>query len=233
MTDMAAGLDSSDSGAGTSAKADKADKSDKAEKAEKALRRAEEARGLLDPADRYKALINAVKQSQDLIELGDRKARFALVIMSVLNAVAVLLVARGGATLMPTTGAWYVALAALIGVYVVAALYFVGQAVSALRPRGVRPPPAHEMPSVVQPGTSMRVLFHADVLARGREEYRTLWEHMRMDNLTTELADTLYTLSMVNHKKYAALDRLYVGVSVMTALLGAILATLGLYHVVH
>lgn len=204
----------------------------KGEKLEKALRKLEESRGPLEPADRYKALVNAVKQAQDLIEMGDRKARFALVIMSVLNAVAVLLVARGGTSLLPTTGLWSLALAAMIAVYVVVTLYFVAQAVSALRPRGVHPPPAHEMPRDVQPGVSMRMLFHADVMARERDEYRALWERLRMDNLTTELADQLYTLSMVNQRKYAALDRLYVGVNLMTALLGLMLATLGLYHLV-
>lgn len=204
--------------------------SEKPDKIEKALRKLEESRGLLEPADRYKALVNAVKQAQDLIEMGDRKARFALVIMSVLNAVAVLLVARGGTSLMPTSGVWSLALVAQIAVYVVVTLYFVAQAVSALRPRGVHPPPAHEMPSAVEPGRSMRVLFHADVMARKREDYRALWERLRMDNLTTELADQLYTLSMVNQRKYAALDRLYVGVNVMTALLGLMLGTLGLYH---
>ncbi|MBA3852893.1 MAG: hypothetical protein C0503_00670 [Gemmatimonas sp.] len=203
---------------------------EKPDKLEKALRKLEESRGLLEPADRYKALVNAVKQAQDLIEMGDRKARFALVIMSVLNAVAVLLVARGGTSLMPTTGLWSLALVAQIAVYVVVTLYFVAQAVSALRPRGVHPPPAHEMPSQVEPGRSMRVLFHADVMARGREDYRALWERLRMDNLTTELADQLYTLSMVNQRKYAALDRLYFGVNLMTALLGLMLGTLGLYH---
>lgn len=206
------------------------EKGEKADKVEKALRKLEESRGLLEPADRYKALVNAVKQAQDLIEMGDRKARFALVIMSVLNAVAVLLVARGGTSLMPTTGLWSLALVAQIAVYVVVTLYFVAQAVSALRPRGVHPPPAHEMPSQVEPGRSMRVLFHADVMARGREDYRALWERLRMDNLTTELADQLYTLSMVNQRKYAALDRLYFGVNLMTALLGLMLGTLGLYH---
>jgi len=205
-------------------------KGEKGERLEKALRRLEEARGLLDPGDRYKALVNAIKQAQDLIEMGDRKARFALVIMSVLNAVAVLLVARGGSALLPTTGAWSVALAAQVAVYVVVTLYFVLQAVSALRPRGVHPPAAHEMPADVEPGKSMRVLFHADVMARDRGAYRALWERLRMDNLTTELADQLYTLSMVNQRKYAALDRLYVGVNLMTALLGLMLGTLGLFH---
>lgn len=205
---------------------------DKAEKLEKALRKLEEAKGLLDPSDRYRALVNAVKQAQDLIEMGDRKARFALVIMSVLNAVAVLLAARGGTSLFPTTGAWSVALVAQVAVYVVVTLYFVSQAVSALRPRGVQPPAAHELPADVQPGVSMRVLFHADVMARPRGDYRALWERLRMDNLTTELADQLYTLSMVNQRKYAALDRLYIGVYVMTVLLALMIGTLGLYHVV-
>lgn len=205
---------------------------EKAEKLEKALRKLEEARGLLEPADRYKALVNAIKQAQDLIEMGDRKARFALVIMSVLNAVAVLLVAQGGGALIPVSLAWRIALLTQAAVYVVLALYFVAQAVSALRPRGVRPPPAHEMPVEVAPGRSMRVLFHADVMARERGDYRALWERLRMDNLTTELADQLYTLSQVNHGKYAALDRLYMGVTVMTALLGLMLGTVGLYHLV-
>ena len=210
-----------------------AERSGNAERLEKALRKLEEAKGLLDPSDRYRALVNAVKQAQDLIEMGDRKARFALVIMSVLNAVAVLLVARGGGSMFPTTGPWRLALVVQAAVYVCVTLYFVSQAVSALRPRGVHPPPAHEMPAEVQPGASMRVLFHADVMARSRADYRAMWERLRMDNLTTELADQLYTLSMVNQRKYAALERLYFGVSVMTVLLGAMIGTLGLYHLVH
>jgi hypothetical protein len=221
-----------DVAAARSESVEKPDKGEKADKLEKALRKLEEARGLLEPADRYKALVNAVKQAQDLIEMGDRKARFALVIMSVLNAVAVLLIARGGSSLVPTTGPWSLVLAAQVAVYVVVTLYYVLQAVSALRPRGVRPPAAHEMPAEVRPGQSMRVLFHADVMARGRDDYRALWERLRMDNLTTELADQLYTLSMVNQRKYAALDKLYVGVNVLTALLALILGTLGLARLV-
>src|SRR6185503_10622861 len=60
--------------------------------------------GVLEPPDRYRALVNAVEASQDLIELADKKARFALVIMSVLNAVAVLLVVRGGNAVIPRGG---------------------------------------------------------------------------------------------------------------------------------
>ena len=201
-------------------------------KQDKALRKLEEARGLLDPGDRYRALVNAIKQAQDLIEMGDKKARFALVIMSVLNAVAVLLVARGGSGLLPT-GAWGLVVAVEVAVYAVVTLYFLTQAVSALRPRGTQPPPAHELPAVVQPAQSMRVLYHADVAARAKPAYQALWEGLRMDNLTTELVDQLYALSWVNQRKYAALDRLYAGLNLLTVLLGGILATLGLYHLTH
>lgn len=205
---------------------------DKADKAEKALRKLEAERGLLDPADRYKALVNAVKQAQDLIELGDRKARFALVVMSVLNAVAVLLVVRGGEALIPTRGPWAVGIGAVLAVYAVTTVFYVAQAISALRPRGVQPPPLSELPATVTPAHSMRVLFHADAAARERAAYRAIWDQLRMDNLNTELADQLHTLSWINQRKYAALDRLYFGLSVMTVMLAVLLAAIGLYHLV-
>jgi hypothetical protein len=197
---------------------------------EKALKKAEAERGLLLPADRYKALVNAVKAAQDLIELGDRKARFALVIMSVLNAVAVLMVVRGGDSLLPRTGVLAKVLVAELAAYAVATVYYLSQAIAALRPRGVKPPPMRELPSVVEPGISMRVLFYADVIARDRATYRDLWDGLRTDNLTTELADQLYALSQINRVKYSALDRLYFGLTVMTVMLAIVIGTVGLSH---
>jgi len=211
-------------------KPEKGDAVDKAEKAEKALRKLEAERGLLEPSDRYRALVNAAKAAQDLIELGDKKARFALVIMSVLNAVTVLMVVRGGDSLLPTRGPWGVLIGLELGVYVVVTVYYIAQAIAALRPRGVKPPAESDLPSTVQPGTSMRVLFHADAVARDRTRYREVWENLRMDNLLTELADQLYTLSIISQAKYRALDRLYGGLTIMTMMLGLILATAGSYH---
>jgi hypothetical protein len=206
------------------------DTPDDAKAAEKALRKLEVQRGVLDPADRYDAQIDAVKFAQDLIELGDRKARFALVIMSVLNAIAVLIAVRGGAGLVPTSGAWATLLAVELAAYAIVTAYYISQAISALRPRGVEPPRASELPSQVSPGVSMRVLFHADVVARDRAAYRSLWDQLRQDNLTTELADQLHTLAGINQDKFAALDRLYFGLGVMTGLLATVLATLAAYH---
>src|SRR5688500_1328281 len=131
------------------------------DRAEKARRKLEEERGLLDPPDRYKALVNAVEAAQDLIELADKKARFALVIMSVLNAVAVLLVVRVGTAVIPRTGFLSVLVPVEFATYAVVTVYYISQAISALRPRGVKPPPATELPELIEPEKSMRVLFYA------------------------------------------------------------------------
>lgn len=198
--------------------------------AEKAQRKLEAERGLLDPADRYKALVNAVKASQDLIELGDKKARFALVIMSVLNAVAVLLVVRGG-DVIPTTGMLGTLVRIEFAAYAVVTVFYISQAISALRPRGVRPPPIAELPSVVEPGVSMRVLFYADVISRERTQFQGLWSGLRMDNLTAELSDQLYALSWINRQKYTALDKLYFGLTVMTVMLAVVIGTVALHRI--
>ena len=213
-------------------KPEKSDKdADKAERAEKARLKLEAEHGLLGPADRYKALVNAVKASQDLIDLGDKKARFALVIMSVLNAVAVLLVVRGGDALIPKVGGFALLIGFEFVAYAVITVYYISQAISALRPRRVPSPSLNTLPATVKPQVSMRVLFYADVLARDREGFRAVWHELRMDNLTTELADQLYTLSWISGQKYKALDRLYFGLTVMTVMLAMLIGTIAFHRV--
>ncbi len=199
-----------------------------AKKREKEAKRLEAERGPLDPSFRYRAMQNAVEMTQDLIELADRKARFALVIISVLNAVALVVVARGGDTLLPRTGAWGMVIGAELVIYVAVTVWYIFQAIEALRPRGSAP--TDTLPTQVVPGESMRVLFHGDVTRRSRAEYRRVWDELRMDNLNTELSDQLHILSRINHDKYAALENLYRGVTVMTGLLTVTLVSIAAYH---
>jgi len=198
---------------------------------EKARKKLEAQHGQLNPEDRYKALMNAMKATQDLIEMADKKVRFALVVMSVLNAVAVLLVVRGGDGLLPKKGVMANVVRFEFVAYVLITVYYFWQAIEALRPRGVKAPMSAEMPSVVEPGKSMRVLFYADIISRTREQYRALWDNLRMDNLCTELADQLYVLSLINRQKYTALAKLYFGLGAMTVMLAIVIGTLGLYKV--
>jgi hypothetical protein len=51
-----------------------------------------------------------------------------------------------------------------------------------------------------------------------------------MDNLIAELAEQMHTLGSINAMKYAALTRLYRGVSLMTVMLLVTLATIAAWH---
>ncbi len=199
-----------------------------AKKREKEARRLEAERGRLDPGDRYRAMQNAVEMTQDLIELADRKARFALVIISVLNAVALMMVVRGGQSFIPRGGAWGAVTSVEIVIYVLVTIWYIFQAVETLRPRGGTP--TDPLPTEIKPGASMRLLFHGDIVRRDRAEYHRLWDELRMDNLNAELTDQLRVLAGINQDKYAALARLYRGVSIMTALLTATLLTIAGWH---
>ncbi len=201
-----------------------------AKRREKELRRREEERGPLESGLRYRALQNSVEMAQDLIELADRKARFALVIISVLNAVALVLAIRGGESALPRAGAWARVVQVELALYVIATVYFIWQAIEALRPRGTAGGPQDPLPDTIVPGRSMRLLFHADIVRRDRATYRRLWEELRMDNLIAELAEQLHILGAINVHKYAALTRLYRGVTLTAAMLLLTLGTVAAWH---
>jgi len=182
--------------------------------------------GRMTPELRYRALLSILKIETDFLDLADKKARFALIIMSALNAVALVVVVRGGAV-FGAPGGWGVALSAELALYGTATLYYIWQAIESLRPRGKVGRSPQGLPTEIVPGRSMRVVFHVDIAQRERSEFRALWDHLRLDNLNTELADQIHMVSRINVAKYDALGRLYVGVGVMTGLLTLLLLTAG------
>jgi len=196
-------------------------------RAAREARRAECDAGPMRPELRYRALLSILKMETDFLDLADRKARFALMIMSALNAVALVIVVRGG-TALTAPGPWALAMRVELALYGAATLYYIRQAIESLRPRGKVDRSAAHLPREIAPGESMQVLFHADIAPRDRDEFRGLWQHLRLDNLTTELADQLHMVSRINVLKFAALGRLYQGVGVMTVLLTVLLLTAAL-----
>jgi hypothetical protein len=177
------------------------------------------------PETRYRVLHSTLKMETDFLDLADKKARFALVIMSAVNAAAVVFALRGVQD-WSSSHPLAVALRAELLAYGAATLWYIGQAIQALRPRGERGA-LQELPTEIRPAASMRVLFHTDIAARSREDNRAMWDSLRLDNVTTELADQLHMVSRINVLKYRALGRLYTGVGLMTALLTAALLTEG------
>jgi hypothetical protein len=163
----------------------------------------------LDPWERYRALVDALDSYSDLSEQGDRKTRFALMIMGLLNAVNFLLVARSD-VFGVTAGSLTTGLAAYAALYAFLSLYFFSQAIEALRPRSARffkdgdtaaPPDAG--------GRRLRSMAH--VAAQAPEEYYEFWQRAQVGQLCREVAFTAQSLAAINMDKYRAPERVYTG----------------------
>lgn len=168
----------------------------------------------LEPWERYRALNDAHDLQQDLIDLGDHKARFALIIMTGLNAVAFLMVARSDllGSLPERLRPW---LAAYVALYGVTAVYFFFQAIEALKPRIYLGPADAGL---------LGLRFFAGILGRAEDEYRAGWGAVRVDQLSEEIAEQVHVLARINREKYDALYRLYLGLQVLTVLTGGMVA---------
>ena len=167
----------------------------------------------LSPWERYRALNDAYDLQQELIDLGDHKARFALVIMTGLNAMAILMVARTD-VLTTLPGALRFWLGCYVGLYGMAALYFFFQAIESLKPRIYMGAADVEL---------LGVRFFEGILRRKADDYRQTWDGVRVDQLSEEIAEHVHILSRINREKYTALYKLYIGLQVLTLLTGGLI----------
>lgn len=198
-----------------------------AKKEAKRLKRLVEDRPL-DPWERYRALNDALDEAYELIDIANRKARFALIVMGALNALLFIAATRNEiAAAIPAGGrSWLLAFAVL---YAIVAIYFLLQAIETLRPRKFRPrlpePPPADMP---QPAG---LRYYEDVLRRDALGHVAAWREAYLAQINTDLAAQGYSLALKNDAKYAALRRLYVGLRVMTLLAGVFLTALAFFAI--
>jgi len=180
----------------------------------------------MDPWERYRALVHTLEEAQDLVELADRKARFALVIMGALNVAFFFIATRSGLPddlppwLRPFLGFYLV-------VYAAVALFFFLEAIEALRPRSLRPKlpyPGEGGPEHFPEG----LRHYEDIVQRDLESYRRAWRELRFGQLNAELAVQNHIMAHINLDKYRSLRRLYGGLRVLTILAGGLLAILAL-----
>ena len=162
----------------------------------------------------------------DLVELADRKARFALVIMGALNISFFFLVTRAElidvlpAALRPFLGFYLL-------IYAGVALFFFLEAIEALKPRRFRPHmpyPGDAGPEHFPEG----LRYYEDVVLRDLEAYRRAWREVRFGQLNAELAVQNHVMARINSDKFRSLRRLYGGLRVLTLLAGGLLAVLAL-----
>jgi uncharacterized protein YjiK len=192
--------------------------------------RAEQARGL-DPRERYRALVDALEEAMDLVELADRKARFALVIMGALNVAFFVVATRSElVAYVPTRLRPF--LAFYLVAYAGVALFFFLEAIEALRPRRFRPHLAY-------PGNAGKdhypegLRYHEDVVTRDLEAYRRAWREVNFGQLNAELAVQNHVMARINLDKYRSLRRLFVGLRVLTIMAGGLLAIVALSLLLH
>ncbi|MCU0242403.1 MAG: SdiA-regulated domain-containing protein [Vicinamibacteria bacterium] len=181
----------------------------------------------LKARERYRALRDTLDEGQELIDLGDHKARFALLIMGALNAVLFIVGTRTEViTAIPESLRSWVG--GYLILYILMALYFFIQAIESLRPRRAQF-------DVHYPGEDgyndypLGLRFFEDILRRNPEAYRSAWRNVHYGQLNAELKLQAYGLAQINHAKYAALRRLYSGLQIMTLMTGLLLAFAGFF----
>ena len=174
----------------------------------------------LDGWERYRALVDASDEAYDLIDIRNREARFALIVMGALNALPLLLLTKTDVIASMTRGERIWMVSFLVG-YALLLLYFILQAIEALHPGRFRPNlkdwPANS------PDFPIGVRYYEDVIRRSDSEHWAAWQHVRLAQLNAEIAVQTHGLALKNDAKHRAVRRLYVGLRAMAFMLGAVL----------
>lgn len=161
--------------------------------------------------ERFRILLEVVDQQRNVVEIADHKARYALIILGVLNAIIFVLLGRGGVfqELPEPLKPWLVG---VITLYAALTFAFVLHAIDCLRPRQIGGRGSVHRAGV--PG----LLFWEGIVQHDREAYRQEWDSVRMDLLNAEAILVAHRLSQLVQAKYRALHRLYAGLVVLVFL---------------
>lgn len=179
----------------------------------------------LAPWERYRALNDAMDEAYEVIDISNREARFALILMGGLNAFVVIAASRSDVlnAFDARQRLWAVI---LLGIYGVFAVYFLLQAIEALRPGSFKP----SLAGWREDGEDFpkRVRYYEDVIERDVVSHWRAWREVQLGQLNAELAIQLHGLCRKSNIKRVALRRLYAGLRIMTVLV-AILVVLFAY----
>lgn len=181
----------------------------------------------LEAWERYRALVDVVDDYREQLDHADKKTRFALIIMGLLNAVNFLLVARSDVFGASGAGLGR-GLAVYAAVYAFLSLYFFSQAIEALRPRTAK---VHAGPAHDGRHDDGRLRSMAHVARQDPDALYALWQDAEVGQLSREVAYQAQSLARINVEKFKALERVYrglVALTALTAVLVSLLAFLGL-----
>jgi hypothetical protein len=172
---------------------------------------------LLEPWDQYRVLNDMAKLQMDLMEMADRRTRFALLILGTLNALNILIVARpdllgqAGVQVSPVPGA-----AAYVVVYAGLSLFLFVKAVVALKPRATPLLAKRE-------GADRRLRHFGAIISQSTEEYLQGWREATIGSVLQELAFHVQLSARVVSEKYTAIGQLYLGLMLLVLLTAGML----------
>jgi hypothetical protein len=192
----------------------------------KDLKRLQDVTRSLDGWEQYRALVDASEEAYDLIDISNREARFALIVMGALNAVPFVLLTRTDAIAALTRNE-RIGMAVLLSGYTILLLCFILQAIEALHPGWFKPEISGWSTDRLDHPSGVR--HFEDIIQRTAAEHWTAWQAVRLSQLNAELAVQIHSLARKNHAKHLAVRRLYLGLRAMAAMLGVLLLLFGIF----
>ncbi|HEY7189248.1 MAG TPA: hypothetical protein VH436_21970 [Vicinamibacterales bacterium] len=180
----------------------------------------------LDGWERYRALVDSLEEAYDLIDIGNREARFALIVMGALNALPLVFLTKTDVISGLSGGERYT-MATLLSGYAILLLYFILQAIEALHPGWFKPEIGEWSPERADHPAGVR--HFEDIIKRKAAEHWSAWQQVRLSQLNSELAVQIHSLARKNHAKHLAVRRLYIGLRAMALMLAVVLVLYGVF----
>lgn len=152
--------------------------------------------------------------------MADRRTRFALLILAAMNAINLLIAVR--ADQLDLRGLSPLLVRGYVAAYILLSLYFFAYAIVALKPRlrqrHRQGRPAHG-----------RLRMVDDILDRDADAYYAEWQQAQIGELNREMAHHVHALARTSAEKYHALDRVYLGLVVLLALMATLIAVVAIH----
>jgi hypothetical protein len=167
--------------------------------------------------ERFRILAELVSEGRQVVEIADHKARYAIIVLGVVNAAMYLVITRAHLVnaVAPAIKPW---LTAALAAYAVLTFLFLLHAIDCLRPRRLGG-------AALLPERQSLLCWDA-VASTDLAAYRAAWMRARMDQINDEAVVIAHRESRILDAKYRALGRLYAGLSVLVLLGGVLLAAL-------
>lgn len=177
-----------------------------------------------DAWERFRILLESIDQARRITEIDDRKARYALVLIGIVNAAMILLGTR--ADFLQGSPAWLKPwLLALLIPYIAATFAALWFAIDCLRPRHLTmPQTALAANQPVLGREPLGLLFWEGIVRRSLEGYQRAWDSVTMGQLNTELEIVAHTVAQLNRAKYTVVRRMYAALLVVIAIAAVLLA---------